>query len=324
MTNLFHKHFAPPTQELYRRLESKGHRARIVSVERLSALRQKETEWREQNLLDKDFFEEWLTDFVFELPGCLAKAESIVVVASPQPHRRVSFILNNTTAPFLIPSNYSDESDAEVAKILDDYALSQNFRFAKAALPLKILAVCSGLAEYGKNNIAYVRGMGSYFRLSAFYSDLPPDADIWLEPRMMERCRHCVSCLKNCPTQAICSERFLLHAERCITFHNEQKQDFPFWLQPSWHNSLVGCLHCQQCCPENKANRDWIENSWVFSKEETSCIMNREPREKLPMAMVKKLEQLGMLRYYEILPRNLRALLARSPLRRTGSRDEEK
>jgi hypothetical protein len=37
--------------------------------------------------------------------------------------------------------------------------------------------------------------------------------------------------------------------------------------------------------------------------------MNREPREKLPKAMVKKLEQLGMLRYYEILPRNIRALL---------------
>ncbi len=301
-------------QELYHRLESKGHRARIVSIEWLSALRQKETEWREQNLFDKDFFEEHLMDFIFDLPGNLRGAKSIIVVASPQPHRRVSFILNDTTASFLIPSHYSDESDAEVAEILDDYALSFNFRFEKAALPSKILAVCSGLAEYGKNNIAYVKGMGSYFRLSAFYSNLPPDTDIWLEPRMMERCQHCMACLKNCPTQAICSERFLLYAERCITFHNERKQDFPFWLQPPWHNSLVGCLHCQQCCPENKAKRDWIENSWVFSKEETSCIMNREPREKLPRAMVKKLELLGMLRYYEILSRNLKALLAKKSL----------
>ncbi|NIM59320.1 MAG: hypothetical protein GTO16_10310 [Candidatus Aminicenantes bacterium] len=314
MTKLVHKNFVSPAQELYRRLENKGHRARIVSVKRVKALKQKQTEWREHSLLNRDLFEEHLRDFVFRLPGNLLRAKSIIVVASPQPHRRVSFTLTNTTAPVLIPSNYSKETDAEVAKILDDYALSQNFRFAKAALPLKILAVCSGLAEYGKNNIAYVRGMGSYFRLSAFYSDLPPDADIWLEPRMMERCRHCLSCQKNCPTQAICPERFLLYAERCITFHNERKLDFPFWLKPSWHNSLVGCLHCQQSCPENKAKRDWIENSCAFSKEETSCIMNRVPIEKLPKALVKKLEQLGMLTYYEILPRNLRALLAKKSL----------
>lgn len=313
MTNLVHKHPASPTLELYRRLENKGHRARIVPIKRLSTLRQKATEWREKNLLDQDLIEEYLMDFVFDLPKKFLKAKSIVVVASPQPHREVTFTLDKTTAPVFIPSNYSKETDAQVTKILDDYALSMNFRFIKAALPLKILAVCSGLAEYGKNNIAYVRGMGSYIRLTAFYSDLPPEADIWLEPRMMERCRHCTVCLKSCPTQAICSERFLLYAERCITFHNERKQAFPFWLQSSWHNSLVGCLYCQQCCPENKANRDWIENSWVFSKDETSRIMNGEPIEKLPGEMVKKLEQLGMLTYYGILPRNLRSLLAKKP-----------
>jgi epoxyqueuosine reductase len=272
------------------------------------------TDWREKNLLHKDFFEEHLTEFVFNLPSDLLKAKSIIVVASPQPDRRVSFILNKKAVPVLIPYQYSHETDAEVAKILDDFALSQNFRFVKAALPLKTLAVCSGLAEYGKNNIAYVKGMGSYFRLSAFYSDLPADADIWLEPRMMERCRHCQFCLKNCPTRAIRSERFLLFAERCITFHNERKQDFPVWLPPSWHNCLVGCLLCQQYCPENKANRDWIENEWIFSKEETSFIMKGEPVEKLPGATAKKLEQLGLLMYYEILPRNLRALLAKRSL----------
>ncbi len=310
MAHLVHKHPASPTLELYSRLENKGHRARIVPIKRLSTLRQKAAEWREKNLLDKDLVEEYLMDFVFDLPDNLLKAKSIVVVASPQPHRRISFIMDKTTASVLIPSNYSKETDVEVSKILDDFAFSMNFRFAKAALPLKILAVCSGLAEYGKNNIAYVRGMGSYFRFSAFYSDLPPDTDIWLEPRMMERCRHCTACLKSCPTQAICPERFLLYAERCITFHNERKQDFPIWLQSSWHNSLVGCLYCQQCCPENKANRHWIENSCFFSKEETSRLMKGEPIEELPGEMVKKLEQLSMLMYYEILPRNLRSLLA--------------
>ena len=297
-----------------RRLEKKGHSARIVPIKRLSSLRQKVTDWREKNLLHKDLFEEYLTEFVFDLPSYLLKAKSIIVVASPQPNRRVSFILNKKAVPVLIPYQYSHETDAEVAKILDDFALSQNFRFVKAALPLKTLAVCSGLAEYGKNNIAYVKGMGSYFRLSVFYSDLPVDADIWLEPRMMERCRRCQFCLKNCPTRAIRSERFLLHAERCITFHNERKQDFPVWLRPSWHNCLVGCLLCQQYCPENKANRDRVENGGIFSEKETSLIMKQEPVEKLPGATAKKLEQLGLLMYYEILPKNLMALLAKRSL----------
>lgn len=314
MKKAVHKHFASPTQELYCRLENKGHRARIVPIKRLSAVRQKSTEWREKNLLDKGLFEKYRMDFVFDLPNDLFRAKSIIIVASPQPHRRISFILNNTTAPALIPSQYSSETDVEVAGILEDGTLSKNFRFAKAALPLKILAVGSGLAEYGKNNIAYVKGMGSYLRFSAFYSDFPPDEDVWLEPRMMERCLHCAACLKSCPTQAIRSERFLLHAERCLTFYNEGKQDFPSWLPPSSHNCLVGCLHCQKFCPENKANRDWIENSWTFSKEETSCIMNSEPIEKLPGATVKKLERLGLLSYYELLPRNLRALLANKSL----------
>lgn len=302
------------TLELYRRLENKGHRARVVPVKRLWALRKTATEWSEKNLLGKDLIEEHLMDFMFDLPDNFPKAKSIVVVASPQPHRSVSFILNKTTIPALIPSHYSYETDNQVAKILDEHALLTNFRFVKAALPLKLLAVCSGLAEYGKNNIAYVRGMGSYFRLSAFYSDLPPDADIWLEPRMMERCRHCAACLKSCPTKAICSERFLLYAERCITFYNERKHDLPIWLQPSWHISLVGCLHCQQSCPENKANKDWIDDSWIFSEEETSCMMNGEPIKELPGEMVKKLEQLGMLMYYEVLPRNLRLLTAKMSL----------
>ena len=48
---------------------------------------------------------------------------------------------------------------------------------------------CCGLAVYGRNNIAYVEGLGSHFRLSAFYSNLPTETDIWRKPRMMERCR---------------------------------------------------------------------------------------------------------------------------------------
>lgn len=311
-------HYASPTQQLLRLLINRGHRARIVPIKHLSDLGHKAAEWQEKNLLDRALIEEHLMDLVFDPSSDLPEAKSIVVVASPQPNRQVAFTLDSKTAPVTIPYQYSHETDTEVANILDGWGASHDVRFAKAVLPLKLLAVCSGLAEYGKNNIAYIEGMGSYFRFSAFFSDLLADTDIWREPRMMERCRNCLSCLKNCPAQAIRSDRFLMSAERCITFHNESKQDFPSWIVPSWHNSLVGCLICQQNCPENRINKNRIEKGWTFSKAETSLIMKQEPVEKLPKTTAKKLQRLGMLMYYDVLPRNLRALLTRMRLSQDG------
>jgi len=91
----------------------------------------------------------------------------------------------------------------------------------------KFLAVRSGLARYGRNNITYVDGMGSLYRLSAFLSDLPYSGDCWTEPQMHDRCDDCSACIRACPTDAIPQHRFLLHSERCITFHNETRGPFP-------------------------------------------------------------------------------------------------
>lgn len=56
--------------------------------------------------------------------------------------------------------------------------------------------------------------MGSFHEPAAFYSDLPCREDNWQELQMVERCQNCSACLRKCPTGAITSERFLLHAER--------------------------------------------------------------------------------------------------------------
>jgi epoxyqueuosine reductase len=165
------------------------------------------------------------------------------------------------------------------------------------------------LAEYGKNNIAYVKGMGSFFRLTAFYSDLPSQEDTWIEHQTMERCHNCSACLKSCPTKAISSKRFLLHAERCLTFHNESQRDFPSWLDPAWHHCLVGCMRCQIICPENKAFRDWTEDREAFSEAETTLLLDGLQTEELPARTVKKIEELHMkIEYSKILSRNMRAL----------------
>ena len=119
---------------------------------------------------------------------------------------------------------------------------------------------------------------------------------------MMERCQKCTACLRHCPTGAITSERFLLRAERCITFHNEKPSDVPFpaWLDASWHNCLVGCMICQKVCPANKDVVKWIEAGATFDDEETDLILNGVSEQRLPRKTVEKLKKLDMIRYYDV------------------------
>jgi epoxyqueuosine reductase len=208
-------------------------------------------------------------------------------------------------------------TDQQAEDALAEILELEGHRVARAMLPKKLLAVRSGLAAYGKNNITYVPGMGSFHRLVVFYSDLPCQQDDWREPKMMERCEKCIACLRHCPTGAITSERFLLHAERCITFHNEKPSDVPFpeWLDASGHNCLVGCLHCQNICPENRDFLAWVGEGAEFSSEETSLLVEGIPLDQLPAAMVEKLEQSDLIDLLDVLPRNLKVL----PARETGT-----
>ena len=187
----------------------------------------------------------------------------------------------------------------------------EGYRIWPAVLPLKLLSVRSGLARYGRNNITYIEAMGSFYRLKAFLSDLPPVKDSWLEPQSLRQCRTCNACVKKCPTGAILPERFLIHAERCLTFHNERESAFPAWIEPSWHNSLIGCMVCQSVCPVNKDIISWSTESETFTQQETESLLRATSRKQLPPSAAKKLKRLYLLEDWELVPRNLRVLLDR-------------
>lgn len=297
------------TRKLLSPMEKQGYKARVVSLQHVFTLRQEMNKWRRKKAICKELDERYLKEFDFNTPKKPFKAQSIIIVASPQPITRVSFIVNGKPITMIIPPTYCHSSDEKIEKLLLRILQPEGFQVTKAILPLKSLAVHSGLAEYGQNNIAYMQGMGSFFRLTAFYSDLPILEDTGQEHKTMERCHHCSACINACPTKAISSERFLLHAERCLTFHNESRRPFPSWLDPAWHHCLVGCLRCQVICPENRDFRDWIKNKGTFSEAETALLLNGHQMDKLPAETENKLEKLYMMEYLEILPRNMRALL---------------
>lgn len=298
---------------LFQRLEGHGYRARAVGIQRLCDLQEEIASRHREGLLDEAFFHQRLAGFAFSPPESLPGARSLIVVAVRQSQIRFTFVWNGRQVPLVVPPTYlhQQETDKQVAETLAETLGTIGYRVTLAALPKKLLAVCSGLAAYGKNNITYIAGMGSFHRLVAFYSDLPCEQDDWQEPKMMERCRKCLACLRSCPTGAIATDRFLLRAERCIVLHNEEPSDVPFpvWLDPSWHNCLVGCLHCQRVCPENKQVMSWIEEGATFSSEETNLLLEGVPLDRLPTPMVEKLEQWDLVDLLDVLPRNLRILL---------------
>jgi epoxyqueuosine reductase len=303
-------------EKLLLKLEEQGYKGRIVSAEHVPELQEAIEGPYRDGLLDEELYQEYLAGFEFDPPDDLREARSLIIVAVPHPPTRITFVWNGEPVPVHVPPTYlhSEEIDKQVESLLAESLAPAGHSVAKAVLPKKLLAVRSGLRVYGKNNISYVPGLGSFHRLVPFWSDLPCPEDDWQEPQMLERCETCTACLRKCPTGAITSERFLLHAERCLTFHNEKAGDVPFaaWIDPSAHNALVGCMTCQRVCPENKDLRDWFEEGEQFSEEETAQILEGVPADQLPGATAEILQRADLVRLLDVLPRNLSAFLART------------
>jgi epoxyqueuosine reductase len=291
------------------RLEERGCRGAVVPIEHVAQLKYEIEERLSEKEIDAGLYERYLTYFKFDVAANLPRVRSIIITAAPQPQRNVTFRLEGQTYSVIIPPTYYSDTDDQIKDILENILNADGCELHRAALPLKLLAVRSGIAKYGKNNIAYVEGLGSFVRLRAFLSDMPIDRADWSDPRVMEECDSCEACLKACPTGAVGPNRFLVHAERCITYINEGPEEFPEWIDPTWHNSLIGCMRCQLACPVNKRFVKWVEEGESFNESETELILNGVTIDRMPPETAHKLTRSYMAEYLDVLPRNLRALL---------------
>ncbi len=305
---------ASVAERLLARIEARGWRGSIVPIGRLTDLREAIEGPHRRGELDEALFDSQLGELSFDPPAELPEARSIIVVAVPTPQMRVFFHRNGARIPVVLPPTYvsyrprTGAVQAELAGWLGE----AGYRLAKPRLPLKTLAARSGLAEWGRNNITYVEGLGSFHQLVGAYSDVPPGGDPWRDPAALNRCAHCLACTRRCPTRAIDPERFLLHAERCLTYHNEAAVDFPDWIDPGWHHCLVGCMRCQTICPLNQVVAGWFEDRGEFTEEETAALVRGEPFERLPAATAARLRGLELSADYRLLCRNLGMILGAS------------
>ena len=285
----------------------------MVSTSHLAELQQEIENRRNKGQFDAEFAIKYLPSFSFMPPEELINAKSIVIVAMPRPPTKAIFNWNGKKQSFVLPPTYTayDEKRLHIEHLVAEAVGIEGYKIATPRLPLKLLASHSGLVDYGRNNITYVQGMGSFMRLTAVYSDAPFEIDSWQETRIMKHCQDCGICQEACPTGAIASDRFLLHAEKCLTYHNEKEAKIPFpqWIKPEWHNSIVGCIRCQAACPENRPYLNTIGETAEFSEEETKLLLKAVPIEHLPGETFSKMKLLSLTDYYRELPRNLSVLL---------------
>lgn len=290
-------------------LEKLGCKAKVVSVSHINEMRDEIFALRD-NVLDKKLYEDAMAWMNFDPDKVLKNAKSIIIVAAPQTISKANFKYKNGTYSLTIPPTYvSGDITVKVKELLKGAVREYGCSAEKAPIVLKQLAVKSGLAKYGRNNITYIDGMGSFHLLMGYYTDLDLLVDNWQAVEIASECTNCSVCSRNCPTGAISENHFLIYAEKCITYLNEYESDFPEWVKPEWHNSLIGCMSCQLKCPKNIAFVKEPIDLATFSEEETKMLLDKVALESLPQDTIKKLENISMMDNYSFLSRNIDILL---------------
>jgi len=291
----------------------RGYQVAWGSLEIIGAARTDLLARRETRELDGELFAEELASVSgWEIPDW---AVSVVVVVTPSQASRVSFDLGGRLLETILPPTYLRYRGTfeEVRQELLEGGLPGH-RVEHLHAPLKAVAARLGLVRYGRNNLTYSDGFGSYLQLCGYLTDaaldgaeLPPQ-----KPMLMAACDSCDVCLRACPTGAIGSDRVLLRAERCLTLANERPGEWPPWVPSKAHHCLMGCLACQRSCPVNP--RLVVMTSGVtFSFDETRVLLGGEPYpdSSIENGIRDKLISLGQPSAEPVLGRNLRALIDR-------------
>ncbi len=267
---------------------------------------------KNEGLLDKEFYDMYLSKYKYGLPDSLPSAKSLIIVAVPTKGQMLTFHHKGKELRCVVPPTYANavDIDKQVKSILE--SVLKGGKVVKAILPYKTLATRTGLAKYGKNNVTYSEQHGSYHRLTGFFTDVDLETDHWQQREIMAQCTDCELCLRACPMGAIRKDRFLVRADRCLTFHNEMSNDHAFSLsiKLSAHNAIVGCMRCQNACPMNHINKGSIIEGDVYSEAETDYLLKGEFQNENAEEIMEKLEHSGL--DLSIFPRNLAILIDQS------------
>lgn len=269
----------------------------------------------------QSFLDEYRQSLTFSCPPEVGEPQALIVTALRSPNVKVRFQLESGPFDAVIPSTYLyTEARIKALDALRSALEPAGYHVAGARIPVKLLAVRTGLARYGRNNVTYVKNMGSFARLDAYCTDAPLAVEDFKGKGSwrLSSCPPCRNCHHVCPTGCIPYDGKIIDAERCLTYYNEHEGEWPEDLDPQGHNCLVGCLLCQERCPVNRMYVGLPKVVQEFDREETQWILRDLPAEQLPAGLRAKLAALDMEEYSSVLGRNLQALVAAARNRKTA------
>jgi len=305
---------------LERWAEERGYLVACGPLELVASAQREVAGLAASGVLDDEFYSSELGSLAeTEIKGSEALA-TVLMVVKLRPAHTVSFDLAGRRIEAILPPTYVRYRPLfeDVAADLREGPL-RGARIERLMAPLKPLAARLGLVRYGRNNVTYAPGIGSYIQLLGFVTDAPlrlPAGWRPHEPTLLPECEGCQACRAACPTGAIATERVLLHAERCLTYVNELPGPWPDFVSPRVHHCLLGCLRCQRACPVNP--RLPVESTSVtFNREETEALLADTGDHSSPAwaGVREKLVRLGQTYSEDVLGRNLQALVAAANLR---------
>ncbi len=129
----------------------------------------------------------------------------------------------------------------------------------RLVVPERLASARAGATTYGKNNFAFVEGIGSFVLITSFVVDTEleydkPTVELGCPPR-------CTACLDACPTQAL-YEPLKMDPRLCIAYNTFMTQDnylegvtsyIPPEIREKMGSWIYGCDICQEVCPRNQS-----------------------------------------------------------------------
>jgi len=278
---------------------------------------------RDSGGLEARFFKGNLAGIVETALAPHPRWRSLILLSCPRPAHSLSLDRGTKPLTCIVPPTYV-EYRRFGGRLLKDLKAYMGPGFPKTTLlraPLKRLAVRSGLAAYGRNNVTYSGEYGSYHQLVGFASEaaLEPYCENGPTGPELPACAGCMACARRCPTGAIDGERFLLHAEKCFTLFSENPGALPPVEAKMARElpCLAGCMACQAICPANKGKLRIEPAPVSFTFEETRRILaddgghggRGKKADPVWRSVQEKLKAIGMIHYQNRIGRNLRFAL---------------
>mgnify|MGYP001630715941 CR=1 FL=1 len=193
----------------------------------------------------------------------MPEGKSLIVLAYDYGQHSYPKELTNMIGRAYLSRSYlplPDSVNGAMLNLFDKFLEQKNIHFVRDnnTIPMRWAAAKSGVANFGKNNFAYVDGVGSFVILYGYVVDCELEYD---EPSFENKCpKGCTKCVDACPTKAL-YEPFHLNPSKCIGFNNwkrrEGKVDEEDLIIPEEIRGMLGChIHgcdvCQEVCPRNQ------------------------------------------------------------------------